>query len=168
MKAHLRCLTICSILLLSFGFESFSQNRERSYNLDFVKGQYIDSTNPKEILLMLKHSTKSNRDEKLIISGKLTYSLGNGAEKTEILGRSDNRHSIEIFGKDIELKEPYLFKLIKDSVDFTNKNDFKLIVFHLRNLSDKYVDKMTFTYGLWEPTNQDVRIETKYEIKIDR
>jgi hypothetical protein len=168
MKIHLRILTICSILLLSFGFESFSQNREPSYNLEFVKGQYIDSTNPKEILVILKHSTKSNREEKLIISGKLTYSLGNGPEKIEILGKNDNLHSIEIYGKDIELKEPYLFSLIKDSIDFKNKNDFKLIVFHLRNLSDKYVEKMAFTYGLWEPMNQEVRIETKFAIKIDK
>jgi hypothetical protein len=160
---------ILYLFLLLFTITASAQIATPSYTLIPLKAKYIDSTNPKEIILIFKHATKSNQQEKLIISGKLTYSLGNGNEKTETLGQRTNaHHTIAIFGKDINEKNQDIYNLIADKVDLTAPGDFRFLVFYLRNLTDKYVDKMTFTYGLWEPADENVRLETKYEIKIDK
>ncbi|MES2851031.1 MAG: hypothetical protein V4685_18415 [Bacteroidota bacterium] len=140
-----------------------------SYNLDFVKAQYVDSTDPNEIILFFKYSTKEKKDFKLIASMKITYSIGeNGEEITQILDESKNNHSIVVFGRDMKAKSPDLYSLIKNKVNFNDKQDFLIVVFYLRGLIYSYVDKMTFTYGLWEPSNTEKRFEKKYNINIDK
>jgi len=169
MKPFLKTLTYGFLLLLLLNNNAASQVNDPSYILTPLKAKYADSTNPKEIVLVFKHYSKSGQIEKLIISGKLTYSLGdNSQEKTEILGQGTNKHTVAIFGKDVMVKSNYVYDLIKDNPKFSTDDNVRFIVFTLRNLTDKYVDKMTFTYGLWEPLDESKRIETKYEIPIDR
>ena len=169
MKFLVNRLPCIIILLLLFSHNAFSQIKQPSYTLTLLKAKYLDSTNPKQIVLVFKHISRSKQIEKLIISGKLTYNLGNDSqEKTEILGQGRNKHLVTIFGNDVEFKSKYIFDLIKDNSNFSTDDNVRFIVFTLRDLTDKYVDKMTFTYGLWEPLDESIRIETKYEITIDR
>lgn len=169
MNSPLKALTYGFLFLLLLNNNANSQVNEPSYILTPLKAKYVDSTNPKEIVLVFKHYSKSGQIEKLIISGKLTYSLGdNGKEKTEILGQGPNKHTVTVYGKDVEVKSKYIYDLIKDNPNFSADDNVRFIVFTLRNLADKYVDKMTFTYGLWEPLDESKRIETRYEINIDR
>jgi hypothetical protein len=154
-------------MILGYSLASFAQPQEASYILEPVKGLYFDTTDRKEIVLVFKRSTKSGNEEKLIISGRLTYALEDNMEKTEVLGRN-NHHSITIYGDDFPTKNPELYNLIKDSLSVKDKKKLTLLVFYLRGITDNYINRMTFTYGLWEPSNEDVRIETKYHFNLVR
>jgi hypothetical protein len=169
MKSILKAL-VCSVcVLFLFNHYAVGQVNEPSYVLTPLKAKYVDSTNPHEIILVFKHYSKSREIEKLIISGKLTYSLGdNGKETTDILGKSTNQHAVTVFGTDMMQKGKHIYDLVKDSPEYTTEGNVRFIVFTLRNLTDKYIDKMTFTYGLWEPLDQRVRFETKYQLQVEK
>jgi hypothetical protein len=140
---------------------------EQSYNLDFLKAKYTASENSNEIVLIFKYEPKPKKIYKPIISMKITYSIGaSETETTEILNES--KHSVVIYGNDINQKNPTLYSLIKEKIDLNQKQDFGIFVFHLRDISKEYVDKMKFTYGLWEPKKERIRIEKQYEISIDQ
>ncbi len=142
-----------------------------SYELKFLKAKYSDDG---DIILLFHYSTEKESDFKLIISGKLTYCIGEEClERTAILGESGNHHSIHVFGEDMKSKDELLYNLIKDSVDFSSKKPFSIIVFYLRDIIYQYVDRMTFTYGLWEPIvlqdpKKKIRFEKRYFISIER
>ena len=165
MKLITKTLISCLVFALASN-PSTAQITGASYTLTPLKAKYIDSANPKEIILVFKYATKSKQKEKLIISGKMTYSLAGGMEKTEVLGRN-NHHTITIFGKDINAKDPAIYNLIADKVDPSDASEFSFLVFYLRGITGKYIDKITFTYGLWEPADENVRIETKYEMNVE-
>src|SRR5215203_5910344 len=114
MKAHNKIPFFFLLLSMLFNKSASGQIKEPSYNLTLIKAKYIDSTSPKEIVLVFKHTSKSGQIEKFIISGKLTYSFNNNTtEKTDILGQGSNQHTITIFDKDIESKNRYVYDLIK-------------------------------------------------------
>jgi len=165
MFAKLIFVSLSFFLLIN---KTEAQIKEPSYILTLMKAKYLDSTNPKQIMLVFKHQSKSRTIERLIISGKLTFSFGKGSEKTEILGQGENHHQIEVFGNDIEVKDKYIFNLVKANPSFSTEDDVRYLVFRLQNLTDKYINNMTFTYGLWEPVDSKTRIETKYQISIDK
>lgn len=154
-----------ALTILCCSLTSYAQIQEASYILKPVKALYLDSTKSKEIILVFKHSTKSGNDEKFIVSGRFAYSLGDSAEITEVLGRN-NHHSITIHGEKIPERDPALYNLIKDSLNVSPGENLKLLVFYLRGVTDVYIPTMTFTYGLWEPSDENVRIETKYRINV--
>lgn len=159
---------LLGIFILLLGF-SFAQKNitEQSYDLDFLKAKYIESGNSNEILLIFKYQPKKEKEFKPIVSMKMTYSIGDsGMERTEILDKSN--HSIVAYGNDINQKNAEIYNLIKEKIDLNQKQEFGIFVFHLRNLTQEYVENMTFTYGLWEPENENIRIEKKYEIPIDQ
>ena len=165
--------TITLFFFLSLiGFNNlFCQEEYKpSYDLEFIKAQYIDSSEPTEIVLFFHYSTKKKEDFKLIASTKFSFKIGEeGEDRTIIIGETKEHHSLEIYGSDMKEKSTQLYDIIKDNVDFNDKQEFLILAFILRGVTDEYKSNMTFTYGLWElPNNEKKRIERKYEISIDK
>ncbi len=155
---------IKTILFIAFcGTSIYSQDiKEASYNLEFLKAKEISD----EMFLMFKYSTQKPKDFKLIISERFFYKFSNEEEYVSGSLRKDG-NSMVVFGKDMESKDSKLYNLIKDLVDFKSENEFLIIVFKLNNISKKDFDKMVFKYGLWEPSNTNIRFEKEYYISIN-
>jgi hypothetical protein len=165
----MKTIIYCLLMLLLTNLTATSQVKEASYTMIPLKAKFVDSTDPKEVILVFKHVAKSKKREPLIVSGKLTFSLGGRRqEKTEILGQGLNNHTITVLDNKIAERSAFIYNLIKDHPEFSLDENINYMVFTLRNITDKYVDKMTFTYGLWEPADQDARFETKYRLQIDK
>jgi len=138
---------------------------EASYKLEFLKATFKEKNESNEIIIYLKYTPK--KDNKTLISGRITYSLGeNGIEKTEVLEKS--KHGIIIHGQNIKEEKSKVYKLFKNTLDFDSTEEFFIIEFRLINITEKYIEKMTFTYGLWEPSNEKLRFEKKFNIEIER
>lgn len=152
------------ISTLSFGQKKIA---EQSYNLDLLTARYSETNDGNEIILVFKYEPKKKKEFKPIFSMKITYIIGNSEiEKTEILNES--KHSIAFYGNDIDKKNTSIYSLISDKIDLNQKEKFGIVVFHLRNLTNDFVDNMKFTYGLWEPENENIRIEKTYDIEIKK
>ncbi len=165
-KIKIILLPLFLILISSFAFGQ-KNITEQSYNLDILSAKYIETNGNNEVLLIFKYEPKKKKEFKPIFSMKITYSIGNSQdEKTEILEKSN--HSIVFYGNDIDTKNPEIFNLIKDKINLEQKQKFGIVVFHLRNLTTEYFDKIKFTYGLWEPENEKIRIEKTYKIEISK
>lgn len=164
----MRKALIVLVNLLIFNFTCHSQEQElteASYKLEFLRADYNESKKSNEIVLYFKYIPK--KGNKTLISGRLTYSLGeDGIEKTEILEKS--KHGITVYGNDIGYKKSSAYKLLKDIVDFNSEEEFFILEFRLRNITEKYVEKMTFTYGLWEPSDSSIRFEKKFFIDVQK
>jgi len=138
---------------------------EASYKLEFLKATYEEKNESNEIIVYLKYTPK--KDNKTLISGRFTYSLGeNGIEKTEVLESS--KHGIIIHGQNIKEEKSKVYKLFKNTLDFDSTEEFFLIEFRLRDITEKYIEKMTFTYGLWEPSNEKLRFEKKFNFVVEK
>lgn len=165
----MRTFTFCLLILMATHLTATGQLKEASYTLVPLKAKYIDSTDPKQIIIVFKRVTRSGKYEKLIVGGKMTYSLGaDPKEKTDIQGQSANQHTISVYGKTMPEKSEFIYNLVKDHPELVLDDNTTYLVFTLRNITDKYIDKMTFTYGLWEPEDQDTRFETKYQLQVDK
>ena len=104
-----------------------------------------------------------------MISGKLSYTLGaDTTTKIEYLGQGPNRHTIAVADKNIGQRMTSIYDLIKDNPGFSLDSNVRYIIVTLRNITDKYVDRMTFTYGLWEPADDNIRFETKHQIAVEK
>jgi hypothetical protein len=152
--------------LISFSFTASAQS-ESTYELNFLRAKIIDTTDLKDILILFQVTTKKKKDFPPILSMKLTYSLDNNAEKTVDILKTNNIQ-ISVFGNDVNEKDKFVYELIKNKIDIDDKNDFLILAFLLKSVTNESVDKMSFTYGLWEKNNQKVRVEKKYEFEIDQ
>lgn len=165
-KINLKVLSLVLVFLSTFSFGQKKIN-EQSYNLDFLSAQYIGAENENEILLIFKYEPKNKKEFKPIFSMKISYSIGDSdVEKTEIIEKSN--HTIAFYGNDIDQQNPDIYKTIKQKIDLNQKEEFGIVVFQLRNITQNYIDKMKFTYGLWEPENESIRIEKSYSIDIGK
>lgn len=165
-RANLKILILLLVCISTFSFGQKTIN-EQSYTLDFLSAKYIGVENNNEIILVFKYEPKKGKVFKPIISMKITYDIGNSeSEKTEIMEESN--HSIVFYGNDIDKKNPEIYGVIKEKIDIKQKKKFGIVVFHLRNITQDYIDKMKFTYGLWEPENENIRIERLYNIEIEK
>lgn len=157
------------LIVLFFSTFLYAQNTEsQSYDLDFLAAKYVDSLKPKQIILIFKYQPKPGKKFEPVISMRITYKLGDeNKEKTEIFDKN-GKFSIVAYDKKIKDKAPQLYKLIKDKMNIDQEEEYGIIVFYLNGITKKYVDKMTFKYGLWEPDNIERRIEKDYDIAILR
>ncbi len=157
---------IILFLVLLFSTENlYSQNIEStSYNLEFVGAKYIDDKKPPQIILVLKYEPKDGKEFKPIISAKITYQFDNKGIKTEIL--ENPKHSLTFTDRGVNQKNPEIYEWIKDKIDINQEKEFGLLIFYLNGITKKYVQNMSFTYGLWEPDNLDLRIEKKFEFQV--
>ena len=154
------------LLFLIFVYQIKAQEiTEASYKLEFLKATFEEKNESNETIIYLKYTPK--KDNKTLISGRFTYSLGeNGIEKTEVLEKS--KHRIIVHGQNSKEEKSKIYKLFKNTLDFDSTEEFFIIEFRLRNITEKYLDKMTFTYGFWEPSNEDFRFEKKFNIEIEK
>ena len=154
------------LLFLIFVYQIKAQEiTEASYKLEFLKATFEEKNESNETIIYLKYTPK--KDNKTLISGRFTYSLGeNGIEKTEVLKKS--KHKIIVHGQNSKEEKSKIYKLFKNTLDFDSTEEFFIIEFRLRNITEKYLDKMTFTYGFWEPSNEDFRFEKKFNIEIEK
>ncbi len=169
----LRFLSVIFFLVFSFSVRIFGQEiTEPSYKLEFVKGTYEEFKNPNpyknQIVLYFKFSAK--KGDKPILSMKIKYRIDeNSDEITEIIEKS--KHSITVFGTANTKRKPHkLYEVLKDKFDFgtiETPEDF-IFAFYLRDITDSYIPEMDFTYGLWEPANQKIRIEQNFKINIEK
>jgi hypothetical protein len=155
------------VLMFIFPFTyTYSQEIEGpTYNLEFIKANYTQKRKKNKIVLYFKYEKKE--DEMALISTKLTYNIGDGkGDVVEIL--EESKHSIIVNGtENIKEDNVMLFLELGYLIDFDTEKELYIFEFHLRNITKKYIDKMTFKYGLYEPSNPEIRIETEYEIEID-
>ena len=150
----------------------YSQNtQEPTYDIEFIQAEFKKKRRKTEIILFFKY--EKEEDELALMSTKLTYNLNDGnGDVIEIL--EESKHSIIVHGTiNIKEKNPLLYLRLRNKVDFDIDNELFILEFRLKNITKKYIDKMTFKYGLWEPSKvdpesrPDVRIETEYQIEIE-
>lgn len=166
-RTNLLFLSIVLVLISNFSFGQKKKITEQSYYLDFLTAKYSETNNKNEILLVFRYQPKKKKEFKPIFSSKIAYKIGDSKiEKTEIIEKSN--HSIAFYGNDIDKKAPDVYKLISNKVDLNQKEKFGIVVFYLRNITQVYIEKMKFTYGLWEPKNENIRIEKTYDIEIQK
>ena len=169
----IRLLSTIFFLFFSFSAKLFSQEiTEPSYKLEFLKATYEEFQKPNpyknQIVIYLKYSKK--KGDMALMSTRFKYRIDeNDEEITEILEKS--KHNITVYGTANTKRKPHeLYNILKDKFDFGTKETPKdfIFAFYLRDITDSYIPTMDFVYGLWEPTNQKIRIEQNFKINIEK
>jgi len=158
-------LALMLIIFICSTKPAFSQNpKGATYDLEFIQAEFTKERKQTEIILYFKYAKE--KDDMTLMSSKITYNIGNKKKDvSEILDKSN--HTIVVYGtNDIEQKNPDIYELLKEKIDFDTEKELFIFAFKLRNITKKYIDKMTFKYGLWEPSNPEIRFETEYDINI--
>lgn len=165
------------ILVLLISIFSFSSNlfcqeiTEPSYKLEFLKATYEEfpkkNTYSNQIVLYFKYSKKEG--DKTLMSMRIKYKIDeNGEEIIEDLAKSN--HSVTVFGDTHTKRKPHeLYDLLNDKFNFNSKTkgeDF-IFAFYLRDITEVFIPTINFAYGLWEPTNEEVRIEQNFKINLE-
>jgi hypothetical protein len=158
---------LTSFLLTIFYSFTYAQDKT-AHDLRFLKAKITDTTDKKDVIVLFHVSAKDEKDYPPVLSMRLTYSVNDETEKTRSEIRKDKNIHIVIFGKNIKEQNKAIYNLIKDKIDTSGKQDFMILGFYLNDISSDKVKKMTFTYGLWEKQNQDIRVEKKYEFEVEQ
>lgn len=168
-----RFLILLIPIIFCFSYKLFGQEiTEPSYKLEFLKATYEElpkkNTYSNQIVLYFKYSKKEG--DKTLMSMRIKYKIDeNGEEIIEDLAKSN--HSVTVFGDTHTKRKPNeLYDLLKDKFTFNSKTkgeDF-IFAFYLRDITEAFIPTMNFAYGLWEPANEEVRIEQNFKINIDK
>jgi hypothetical protein len=139
-----------------------------SYSLRFLKAVLTGSSDKKDIMLLF-YATPNNdkKDWPPVLSMKITYSLNKGPEKTIDVLKKENNATITVYDGSLTEKKPELYEMIKEKLRYIRSDDFLILAFDLRDISSETIEQMTFTYGLWEKNDQDMRVERKYQFGVD-
>jgi hypothetical protein len=174
MKMKIKTSFIFFLLaFLSFGATVKSQElTEPSYELEFLKATYEEfpgkETFFNEIVIYFRYA--KNPADKTIMSLRYKYKLDENDEE-KVVSIQDSKHSINFFGNKHTGEDPHdLYDILKDKFRFRfqSTGDEFIIAFYLRDLTPTYIPTMQFAYGLYEPSNEDVRIEQYFPIVIER
>ena len=165
--------TIFSLIFLYFlRTVTFAQDYP-TYTMKPLVAKIIDTTaEMKSILVLFQVTTKEEKDFPPVLSMRLNYTLYIDSDHNEIittiLGKKESKVRIIIYGKSIKDNDKYVYNLIKDKIDTAYKRDYWILGFSFKNASKDIVQKMDFTYGLWEKNNTEMRVEKKYEFEVER
>ncbi len=156
---------IILLLIYFYVFENYAQ-KPSSYKMDFIRACTDSSEKENYIIAVFKVLPIIN-DFKLILSMRVIYAFGHRKENIVVLKENEDSIKIIIYGKSVEEKSKWMYNFIKDKVDLKTEQDLRLIVFYFKNLTNKKVDEMSITYGLWESNNDKIRNENKYDFKVE-
>ena len=139
-----------------------------SYSLRFLKAVLTGSSDKKDVMLLFYATPNNDKmDWSPVLSMKITYSLNKGPEKTIDVLKKENNATITVYDGSLTEKKPELYEMIKEKLRYIRSDDFLILAFNLRDISSETIEQMTFTYGLWEKNDQDMRVERKYQFGVD-
>ncbi len=72
-----------------------------------------------------------------------------------------------IYGKTVVDKNPEVYALIKDKIDFDKYQNVQLIALVFRQISTTEISSMDFKYGLWEKRGNQ-RVEKEFKVAIEK
>jgi hypothetical protein len=142
-----------------------------SYNLEFVRAKYVDQKRWKDILVFFRISAKEKRKKDFppVISMRVRYSLNDNSkvDTVDILN-NDKKVNLYVLDKSVKYKSQFVYNLLSSKTDMETDNNFIILEFYLGDISDEIVKKMSFTYGLWEKNNLEVRHEKTFDFPVEK
>lgn len=145
---------------------------EPSYQLEFLKATYekLPRKSSYSNLTVLYFKYTKNLGDKTLVSMRFKYKLKEDDEE-KIVNFQGSGHSITVFGTEHSKKKPHdLYEILKDKVQFhPESSDTEFIyAFYLRDFTPDYNPNMFFAYGLWEPADDNIRIEQYFPVMIKK
>ena len=137
-----------------------------SCNVQFLRAVETGSGTDKELLVILQVTSAKSNDFPPVVSAKIIYSLDKRPSIKADFMRAQDGISITIYGNNVKEKSEQIYNLVKDRCDLKREH-LSLFVFSFRKLPAEKVEVMSMTYGFWEKNDQDLRVERKYDFKVE-
>ncbi len=144
------------------------ESNEALYNIKFIKAIQTTINKGNEIQVIFSITPKEIEDFPPVVSTKIVYALDNGPEKKVDLMHKEDNLNLTLYDKNIKEKAPELYDLIKDYIDLSTNQKMTILVFKFKNVDKPTVNEMTMVYGCWEKRNTNLRVEKKYEFKVEK
>ena len=143
----------------------FAQQKS-SYTMEFVRA-WTSSTQKNQITTIFK-VTPTIDNFKLILSMRVTYSLGQGNKVVNVRNSKEDNIRFNIYGNDVREKNGIIYELIKDHTQWNDSLTIYFIVIDFYDMTKENIDSMSITYGLWESYDPNIRNETKYDFMVEK
>jgi len=170
----LKKLLAMSVLLLAV--QTIYAQDDPTYNIKFVKAIWVagsirvdpwsNSLADSNIIAVFELTPTDMKDWSPVFSEKLAYSFDDKKEIKALL-LHQKTISVVFYGKNVKEKDQRIYEMVKDDIANYKGDEMLFIAFNFRNPCFRKPNKMSMTYGMWQKNNTDVRIEKKYDFKVE-
>ena len=105
---------------------------------------------------------------KMILSMKVGYGESLPTQAVDIQKLS-GKGKIQLmpFGRETAMETPVLKAITSEEINFDSLNGDRLVAINFTDIISNEADSLYVTYGLWEQSNMDQRVEKTYGMKIE-